>query len=135
MRTALEYAALAASAAIGVWLLAAPELFGIDGPARISLLVVGPIAAAAAVIAMSAVVRLFVRVNIVLGAWLIVAAFLLDHDGRWYVSAVAGGLLAVLALVPRGRAAQFGGGWTALIGSNGGWQDHDSRPTTDEHGR
>ena len=115
MRSVLEYLALAVSAAIGVWLLAAPGLFGIGGPARISLLVVGPIAAAVAVIAMAAVVRPLVRVNVALGTWLLVAAFLLDHDGQWYVSAVAGIALAVLALVPRGRAGQFGGGWAVLV--------------------
>ena len=134
MRSAAEYGALGASAAIGVWLLAAPELYGIHGPARISLLVVGPIAASAAVIAMSAVVRLLVRVNVALGAWLLVAAFVFDHDGRWYVSALAGGLLAVLGLVPRSRAEQFGGGWAALLRPSA-QDERDARPRSESHGR
>jgi hypothetical protein len=111
----VDVAALAGSVALGAWLLAAPSLIGLDGGARISHLVAGPIAAGLAVIAMSAVTRLVVRANVVIGAWLVVAPLVLDHGAAWMESVAAGALLGALALVPRGQGHRFAGGWTALV--------------------
>ena len=102
---------------IGIWLLAAPTLLGLTGGARLSHLVVGPIAASAALIALWPATRLVSRANIVLGAWLVVAPLLTEHQAWWLESSLCGAGLAVLALVPRGQGHRFGGGWRALVDS------------------
>ena len=109
--------ALIASIAIGVWLLAAPDLLGITGAARLSHLVVGPVVASLATIALWPVARPLVRINVPLGLWLVVAPALFDHQGWGAESVIAGGLLVFLALVPRSQAHRFGGGWASLLGS------------------
>ncbi|MDP8904417.1 MAG: hypothetical protein M3N29_03740 [Chloroflexota bacterium] len=115
MRERAAVPALLASAAVGVWLLAAPDLLGLAGGARLGHQILGPIIAAMAVIATEPAVRLLVRVNIPLGAWFVGAPLLFDHGGWWFESVVAGVAVVVLALVPVGQGERFGGGWAALF--------------------
>jgi hypothetical protein len=114
MRGLADLGAAIASVTIGVWLLVAPQVIGLEGPARLSHLVVGPIAASCAVISLSPVTRLVIRANLLFGAWLVVAALLLDHAGWGIKSLTAGAALFVLALIPRSQAERFGGGWGSL---------------------
>jgi hypothetical protein len=115
MRAVLSLAALGATIAIGLWLLAAPFVIEMDRPAAVSHLVTGPIVASVATIALALVARPVARLNAVLGAWLIVAPLALDHGDWWPESVVAGLLIAALAFVPRGDPARFGGGWRSLF--------------------
>ena len=111
---ARDRVALTASAILGLWLMAAPGILGLDAGARVSHLVAGPIVAALSIIAQSAVVRLVARANVVGGGWLIVAPIVIDHGTWWAESVVVGVLVAVLGLVVRSRSDRFGGGWTSI---------------------
>jgi hypothetical protein len=104
------------NAVLGVWLMAAPAVLGYDGAGRISNLVVGPIAATFAIIAIWEVVRPLGKVNIALGSWLIVAPLLLDHESMIPVinSFVVGVLMIALAIASGKTSAKFGGGWASL---------------------
>ena len=107
--------ARALGALTGVWLMAAPSVLGYGGAARVSDLVVGPIAASASIIAVSEVTRSFRWATLPLGGWIVVAPWLLGAPAAARVSGlVIGVLLAGVALV-RGRLRErFGGGWAAL---------------------
>jgi hypothetical protein len=108
------WARVAASLA-GVWLMAAPSALGYAGAARISDLIVGPIAASVAIVAMSEVTRAVRWATLPLGCWAIVSPWLLGSPPAARVSGlVAGAVLAASALARGRRSAQFGGGWRAL---------------------
>lgn len=105
-----------ASLALGLWLMAAPGVLGYDGAARVNDLVVAPIAAAAAAIAISGVTRGFRRVNVLLGAWLVLSAGIFSRTppARWSTAAIGLAMLA-LGLVKGTLRQRYGGGWRALI--------------------
>jgi hypothetical protein len=99
----------------GVWLMVAPSVLGYGGAARVSDLVAGPIAVSASVIAMSQVTRPVRWATLPVGAWVIVAAWLLDAPAEARVGGMLAGVMLIGVALVRGRVRErFGGGWTAL---------------------
>jgi hypothetical protein len=94
---------LLASTAVGLWLLAAPDILGSGGSAADSDRIAGALVAVVAVIAMAEVVRPFRFVNVALAAWLVLAPWFLGGatSGSLLDSVVAGLVLLPLSL-PRG---------------------------------
>jgi len=70
----------------GIWLMAAPSVLGYGGAGRVSDLIAGPLAVSAAVIAMSQVTRPIRWVTLPLGAWVVVAPWLLGAPAPARVS-------------------------------------------------
>ncbi|HET7599952.1 MAG TPA: hypothetical protein VFK09_06645 [Gemmatimonadales bacterium] len=105
-----------ASLALGLWLMAAPGVLDYGGAGRVNDLVVGPIAAAAAAIAISGVTRGIRWVNVLLGAWLVLSAGIFSRTppARWSTAAIGLAMLA-LGLVKGTVRQRYGGGWRALI--------------------
>lgn len=97
----------------GLWLLAAPTVLEYSGVWRTNDTIVGALAASVALIAMSEVMRPMRWINVVLGAWLLVAPAVI-------VIAAAGhrmlaGLMLLSTSLVRGRVhSNFGGGWSSL---------------------
>ena len=101
--------------AAGVWLMAAPWVFGYSGVWRTNDSIAGTLAVSAAIIAMSEVTRSARWINVVIGAWLLLSPLVLALGTAplWH-RMLAGVLLFSTALV-RGRTdARVGGGWPAL---------------------
>jgi hypothetical protein len=107
---------------LGVGLMAAPGVLGYGGAGRANDLIVGPIAVAAAAIAMSEVTRGFRWVNVAAGAWMMVATWILGRPIWGSVAAALAGLLMVGCGLAHGPVRErFGGGWGEL------WRGADSR--------
>jgi hypothetical protein len=103
---------------VGLWLMASPEVLGYGGAARVNDQVVGPLAASLACVAMWQVLRSLRWANVVLGAWLILAAAVLGHDVVAAGNSVASGLVLGGVSLVRGRLTRrTGGGWRSLRGS------------------
>lgn len=102
------------NALLGVWLMAAPAALGYSGAPRINDLIVGPIAASLATIAIWDVCRSLGKANMALGAWLLLAPWVLSYDALQATlnSSAAGILLAVSALLSGGPTGRYGGGWS-----------------------
>jgi general stress protein CsbA len=101
---------------LGVWLMAAPAILNYGDPAQTNDRIVGPIAAAFAVIAIWEVTRSVRWVNTMLGLWLLVAPWILGYDSSAAIlnSLVAGAIMALVSMV-RGKVTQhYGGGWSSL---------------------
>ena len=104
-----------AGALAGIWLMAAPSVLGYAGAARISDLIVGPIAASLSIVAMSQVTRSVRWATVPLGFWAIVSPWVLGAPAAARVSGlVAGVVLLATPWVAGRRTARFGGGWRSL---------------------
>ena len=105
------------NAFLGVWLMAAPAVLGYDGIGRINSLIVGPIAATFAIVAIWEVVRALGKVNAALGIWLVIAPLILDHGSMVPVvnSFLVGLVMIALAMKTGERSGNFAGGWRRLV--------------------
>lgn len=104
------------SAVLGVWLMAAPAVFGSQGAAADSDHLVGALVATVAVTAMAEVARTLRFVNIPLGAWFIVAPWLLGGatTGSTWNDILVGAILILLSF-PRGQVRERYGSWDRYI--------------------
>lgn len=104
------------SAAIGVWLIAAPGVLDYGGAAAANERIVGPVVASLAVIAAAEAVRGLRWANAVCGLWLLVTPLLLLHGGTPLLVELSAGA-ALLVLAPLGGRVQgrYGGGWRAVL--------------------
>jgi nucleoside-diphosphate-sugar epimerase len=108
---------LLASAILGVWLMFSRLVFGTVPPLANSDHLVGALVVTVAVIAMAEVARALRFINVLFGAWLVVAPWLLLGGSAVaaLVEVIAGLVLIALSL-PRGhRSAEHYGGWDYYI--------------------
>jgi hypothetical protein len=111
------------NAVIGLWLMAAPGVFGYaqTTPATVDRLV-GPVVATFAIVAWWEHTRKVGRWNVPLGLWLVVSPWILGYDPTTATinSMICGALIAGLGLfVGEYRPEHFGGGWSVLWKSSG----------------
>jgi general stress protein CsbA len=107
------------NAFLGVWLMASPTVFGYAGAARINDVVVGPLAATFAIIALWEVTRTVGKANVVLGVWLVLASWVLGYENVFATvnQFVVGLIMAALAMTRANAHGKFGGGWRSLVRS------------------
>lgn len=100
---------------IGLWLMAAPAVISYGPPAADFHRIIGPTAAAAAAVAMAQATRSVRWVNLLLGAVLVVGAWVLDSEIAPRLNGVLSGLLMAVFAIPSGKFKHhIGGGWRAL---------------------
>jgi hypothetical protein len=107
---------LLASAAVGLWLMAAPSVLGSTPPISHSDHLLGALVVTVAVIALADVGRALRFVNVLFGAWFIAAPWLLS--GGTAVSAgndVIAGVALILLSLPRGPVGERYGSWQRFI--------------------
>lgn len=101
--------------AVGLWLMAAPEVLSYGGAAKTSDHIAGPLIATFATIALWQVTRALRWANLPLSLWLLAAPWFLFREPRAVASSVACGLLLGALSLVRGRITRrTGGGWSAL---------------------
>lgn len=106
---------------LGIWLMAAPAVlnYGSDHPAGINDRIIGPLVVTFAVVAMSEVLFPLRRANYALGAWLLIAPWVLGYLGgpvsAIVNSLVVGVLIIVFARIPGKQSHAYAGGWSSLL--------------------
>ena len=106
------------TALLGVWLMVAPSVLDFTGPARLSALIAGPLAASIGVIAIFEVTRPVRWLNVIIGVWLLIAPLIISHPAAAVINSVMTGLSLGTAALRKGSIrGQYGGGWSALWSS------------------
>jgi hypothetical protein len=101
--------------ALGLWIMAAPQVFGYAGAARTNDWIVGPLAATFACIALWEATRSVRWWNLPLAIWLVVAPVWLGFPQLPFMHSIAAGVLMGVMSCLGGRTRKsFGGGWPAL---------------------
>jgi hypothetical protein len=104
------------SGALGIWLMASPALFGSGGMAANSDHLVGALIVTFAGIALAEVTRAVRFVNLLAGAWLVVAPWILGGaaaGAHW--NGLLVGLAVMISSLPRGPIRERYGGWDRYI--------------------
>lgn len=107
---------LLASIALGVWLMAAPSIFNTTGRAAHSDHLIGALVVSSAIMALADVGRALRFINVVFGAWFIVAPWVLA--GATTGSAVSNGIAGIaliLLSLPRGSIGERYGRWQRFV--------------------
>ena len=107
---------LLVSAGLGIWLMFAPAIFQTYGALADSDHLVGALVVTFAVIAMAEVGRAARFINILFGAWLVLAPWLLagaTAGARW--NDIAIGLALIALSFPRGKVRERYGNWQPYI--------------------
>jgi len=107
---------LLASAALGIWLMAAPAVLGVTGRAADSNHLAGALVVTWAVIAFGQVARPIRILNIFLGVWIAGAPWLLSGTtdlSRWADVSIGAALIALS--IRRGRIDERLGGWNRVL--------------------
>ncbi len=103
-------------AALGLSLLAAPDVLGIAKPAADSLHLAGALVLVVAVVAWAEVARVVRFLNMPLGVWIAVSPFVLGGAGGIATGiTVAAGLLTALLSVPRGPVRERYGSYDRCV--------------------
>lgn len=106
-----------ASAALGVWLMAAPAVLGYGDPARTADRIAGPVVFALGFVGAWPVMRSLRRAELVAGVWLVLAPWVLGYNAVPFINgSIAGLLLAALSFAGGETGRSFGGGWSAVSG-------------------
>jgi hypothetical protein len=109
------------NALLGVWVMASPGMFGYSGTGRINDLIVGPIVATFAIIAFWEVTRAVGKANVALGAWLVIAPWVLGYEQNVIATInefVVGITIVALAMTRTKTGAKLGDGWRSLMKAN-----------------
>jgi hypothetical protein len=102
---------------LGIWLMAAPRLLDYNGLAADNDHIIGPVVTSFAIIALSGCTRAVGKYNIPLGAWMVVAPWVLGYDTDISIvnDSGTGILILMFALFKRKTNQQYGGGWLQLF--------------------
>lgn len=101
---------------LGIWLMVAPHFFHYNGIAADNDQILGPVVSSFAIIALSGCTRAVGKYNIPIGAWLLLAPWVLGYKEEMTVmnDVVTGLLILIFAFFKRKTDQQYGGGWTVV---------------------
>lgn len=107
--------------AAGVWLVFAPAVLGYGDPAAANDRLIGPAVAGAAFVALWGVLRPVRWLAVPFGFWLLVAPFVLGFEQTpATISSIVTGIVVLVATPPGSEdPGRYGGGWRALVGTDG----------------
>jgi hypothetical protein len=114
------------NAALGIWLMMAPDIWGFEKKIADNDHIVGPIIATLAITAIFENTRLVRKGNIPAGLWLVLAPWILQYETALATinDMVVGGLVIGFSFIKGKIKNKYGGGWLSLFqkDSPGEWE-------------
>jgi hypothetical protein len=107
---------LAASTTVGLWLMFAPAVLGVESYAAANDNLVGALIVTVGVISIAEVIRGFRVVNVLFGVWLLIAPWAVSGastPARW--NDIVSGVAVLAFTLPRGVVRERYGGWDRYI--------------------
>ena len=107
---------LVITAAIGIWLMFSPAVFGTTGSAANSAHLTGALVVTVSIIAMAEVIRAGRFLNLLLGAWIAISPWVTSGavgTARW--NALVAGLAVIALSIPRGAVRERYSKWDKAI--------------------
>jgi hypothetical protein len=100
----------------GMWLMAAPSVFGLNGAAADSTHIVGALVVTLAVVAFAEPARLVRYLNVLCGVWVMLAPWIVAGGTlAWTWSSVVSGLAIIALSLRRGLVEDRYAGWQRFI--------------------
>jgi hypothetical protein len=107
------------SAVIGLWVMVSPAVLPMSRAAANNNHIAGPLVITFSLVALWDINRNAIKVNLLLGAWLLIALFVLTSTTPVIISNALSALaLLMLAWKKRNSKQNFGGGWRSLFQHN-----------------
>ena len=108
--------AQAINSLLGIWLMAAPGIINFGNKAADNDHIVGPVITTFAVISLWECTRVTRTYNIPLGAWLLMAPWMLGYESTFAIvnDMMVGGLVILFSFVKGKIEKRYGGGWSAV---------------------
>lgn len=105
---------------LGLWLMVSPSIFKMNELTANNNYIVGPLVITFSVISLWDINRKAIKVNILLGIWLLAALFILDFTKSiaFFSNGACGAFIILLSSIKRKAKEKFGGGWKSLFQRN-----------------
>src|SRR5574337_499355 len=101
---------------LGLWLMFSPSVLQMNQSTADNNHIIGPLVIAFSIISLWDINRKIIRVNIVLGLWLLVALFVLNFSTALVLSSngACACFIIVFSSIKRKPKQRYGGGWHSL---------------------
>jgi len=108
------------TALIGLWLMISPSVLKMNELTSNNNYIVGPLVITFSVISFWDINRKVIRANIPLGAWLLIALFVLEFTKSiaFFSNGACGAFIILLSSIKRKAKGKYGGGWKSLFQHN-----------------
>jgi hypothetical protein len=105
---------------IGLWLMISPAVLSMNPATSDNNHVIGPLVITFSIISLWDINRNVIKANVILGAWLIIALFVLHFTKTiaFYSNGACACFLIILSSINTPSKAKFGGGWRSLFQHN-----------------
>ena len=105
---------------LGLWLMISPEILKMNQTTSDNNHIVGPLVITFSIISLWDINRNVIRANVIPGAWLLAALFVLDFTKTiaFCSNGACACFIIVLSSIKRKAAGRFGGGWRSLFQHN-----------------
>lgn len=105
---------------LGLWLMISASVFEMGPPTANNNYVTGPLIITFSIISLWEINRNVIKLNILVGLWLLVALFVLDFTRTiaFFSNGACAAFIILLSSIKRKSVQNFGGGWRSLFQHN-----------------
>lgn len=105
---------------LGLWLMISASIFGMAPTTASNNYITGPLIITFSIISLWEINRNVIKLNILVGLWLLTALFVLDFTSTiaFFSNGACAAFIILLSSIKRKPAQNFGGGWRSLFQHN-----------------
>jgi hypothetical protein len=102
---------------IALWLIISVHVFGMNQTSADNNYIVGPLVISFSIISLWKINRNAIKINILPGAWLLVALFAIRYNNTivFFSNGCCGVIIIIVSAIKTKMISSFGGGWRSLF--------------------